>query len=592
MSISSQRLKEGRSKVLPAILTLALSLCWLGSACSAQPASPNLLWNSTFQIQTNPGIPDYWDLMHPAECNLQGFYNDFGIDNTVSSPISGTQVLKIVNSLAYFPYMQLKPTQFDSPLPAGTYTFSIYMRATFNGAPCTIYPPVGSPQSLSLSTGWQRYSITFPITGTVYSPPCLYFSTGVATAGYWVTAPQLEIGASASAFQPDTGTAARTSTLANQTASDWNTLLGLLRNPAPLTTQYQFITYNGKPFQIIGAYLPYGFQTWYLSDLVNHGFNTIFYPAQQTGGVYNLVAIKALLDMAQSYGLKVVIGPAMAGNQPANWQLILAGFCQVVGTFKTHPAVLGWWSVDEPNLWTNSQLISVYQAVKAADPNHFVMVNWIGEETGIYAGIGAQPIGTLASSDVYSFDNYPFQFIDHSLYGYAIGDYYVSRTANPLNKPSHAFLQLYAEGQAYREPTGAEINFMAFFALMNGTTSISYYDTKSNCQATWTRVGTINSNVKTLFTALFANATASQVQGPTLQGNFLYSLWKKGTTCYVIALNMTNSSGQLTLNVSNITAHKQAAITMLIDSGPAALVNGIISDSFLPYEAKVYTFSQ
>ena len=86
--------------------------------------------------------------------------------------------------------------------------------------------------------------------------------------------------------------------------------------------------------------------------------------------------------------------------------------------------------------------------------------------------------------------------------------------------------------------------------------------------------------------------TARQIKGPTLQGNFLYSQWKNGTICYVIALNMTDSSGQVTLGVSGLTAKKQGSISMLIGSGPSWLVNGSITDSFLPYEAKVYTFSQ
>jgi hypothetical protein len=133
---------------------------------------------------------------------------------------------------------------------------------------------------------------------------------------------------------------------------------------------------------------------------------------------------------------------------------------------------------------------------------------------------------------------------------------------------------------------------MAFFALMNGTTSMSYFATKSECQATWNSIATINSNIATLSTTLFMASTAQQVQGSTLQGNFLYSVWKKGTVCYVIALNMKNSSGQVTLGVSGFTANKQGPVSMLIGSGPSKLVNGSIADSFLPYQAKVYTFSQ
>ena len=93
--------------------------------------------------------------------------------------------------------------------------------------------------------------------------------------------------------------------------------------------------------------------------------------------------------------------------------------------------------------------------------------------------MGKEPFGTLASTDVYSLRLLSIYLMNHTLPGFAIENLYVSQTARTKNKLSHVFIQLYAGGNAWREPTGDELNFMTVFALMNGSMT-SYYETKSN----------------------------------------------------------------------------------------------------------------
>ena len=680
-------------RIFVAIVIICLS--WLGSACSEQPATLNLLYNSTFQKQTNRGIPDYWDLHHAAAAALKNLYDQYGIDESVTSPVPGVKVLKIINPEDNFPFLMLWPNRFDPQLPPGEYTFSVYLRANRFGANYRVYNQGDATQSRTyhLSTDWKRYSITFRNTATDREiQPVLVFET---RGSYYIAAPQLESGGSAGPFQPEANAVLREGAIAGKALSDEHTLRRLLQkgreNSLPLSAvfeydyytdditarlfatsnyhetlslriscqnangklsgiagdtlkprsetgiaiplvsvpegelactikafsgnafvaavtaksqkqkrspnglevrvnqQRRFISVNKKPFQIIGIATHFRPPDWYFKDLAGHGFNTIFYrvPVNEAG-VYDLAAAKNFLDSAARYRLKVIVGLPLEGDKPADWRQRLARFCRLVGIFRTHSAVLGWWAFDEPhsNTWKESELLEVYQIVKAADPHRIVLGNWCDiPETG------REPFGTLASTDVYSHDYYAFTFLGHTLYGFGNENSYVSRTASMRNKLSHVFIQLYGNIDAWREPTGDELNFMTFLALMNGSMT-TYWDTKSNCRETWDRIATINSNTAALLTALFLDPLAREVRGPGIQGNFLYSLWRKEKTWYAIVLNIKDSSEPLVMDVTGFVHGNESKIAMFLGNGPGQLAKGSIVDLFRPYEAKVYTFSQ
>ena len=678
-------------KCLALFLVMVICLCWPGSARSEQSGSVNLLRNTTFQRQTNKGLPDYWDLHHAAAATFKDLYDLYGIDETAISPIPETRVLKVTNPEQDFPYLMLWATSFDSPLPGGEYTFSVYLRADRKGALCaaTNGGDAGHSVPFRLSTEWKRFSATFRTDGPGSGvQPVLYFKS---KGSYYVVAPQLERGASASPFQSEMNEESREAAMADKALSDERTLRALTqnspKNSPPLTPVFEydyytddssarlfvtsdhrrtlslrvscgspggrpsdvgsftlkpgsettidvpllevpegdfectvkafdgialtatavvksqkrtpgasevrvnqhrrFISINKQPFRIIGIATNFRPPDWYFKDLADHGFNTIFFDGPLAVSAYDMAATKTFLDRAARYGLKVVAGLPLAGDKPPDWQSRLSDFSRFVSIFKNHPAILCWWAYDEPyGTWKASELSEVYQTVKAADPYHLVLGNWCDIPKA-----GKEPFGTLASTDIYSHDYYAFTFLGHTLYGFGNENFYVSQTAHMKDKLSHVFIQLYGGINAWREPTGDELNFMTVLALMNGSMT-TYWDTKSNCSETWKRMGIINNNTRALSAALFLDPAAREIRGVTIQGNFLYSLWQKGTTCYAILLHMKNSSEPLSLDVSGFAGKADARVAMFQGSGPGRLVKGSITDSFGPYEAKVYTFDR
>ncbi len=678
-------------KCLAPFLVTVICLCWLGSACSEQPGSVNLLRNSTFQRQTNKGFPDYWDLHHVAAVTFKDLYDQYGMDETAPSPVADAKVLKITNPEHDFPYLMLWAARFDSPLPGGEYTFSVYLRADRKGAVCAVTNDGDAGQSVPyrLSTDWKRFSVTFKTDGPGMNiQPVLFFKS---KGSYYVAAPQLEKGASASPFQSETNAESRETAIAERALSDERTLRALvqnsLKNSPSLTPVFEydyytndgsarlfvtsnlrrtlslrvscqnpggkpsnigpftlgpesetaigvplvevqegefectlkafdgnalaatavvksqkrtpnasevrvnqhrrFISINKQPFQIIGMATNFRPPEWYFKDLAEHGFNTIFFEGPLAKSANDMAAAKTFLDRAAQCGLKVMVGLPLEGDKPPDWRSRLSDFCRFVSIFKNHPAILGWWAYDEPHsTWKESELSEVYQTVKAADPYHLVSGNWCDIPKA-----GKEPFGTLSSTDIYSHDYYAFTFLGLTLYGFGNYNYYVSQTARMKNKLSHVFIQIYGDINAWREPTGDELNFMTLLALMNGSMT-TYWDTKSNCGETWSRIGIINNNTRVLSAALFLDPAAREIRGTSIQGNFLYSLWQKGKTCYAIILHMKNSSEPLSMDVSGFAGNADARIAMFLGSGPDRLVKGSIVDSFGPYESKVYTFDR
>jgi hypothetical protein len=679
------------TKCLALFLAMVICLCWVGSACSEQSGNVNLLRNATFQRQTNKGLPDYWDLHHVAAVTFKNLYGQYGIDETAVSPVSDARVLKVTNPEEGFPFLMLWATRFDSPLPGGEYTFSVYIRADRRGAVCALTNGGDAAQSISyrLSTDWKRLSATFRTDGPDSGvQPVLFFKS---KGSYYVAAPQLEKGVSVSPFQPETNAELREMAIADRALSDERTLRVLAQNDlknSPLLTpvfEYdyytndssarlfvtsnhrrtlslkvscgspggklsnigsftlrpesettidvplvevpegefnctvkafvgnalsatavvksqkktpsasevrvnlhrRFISINKQPFQIIGMATNFRPPDWYFKDLAEHGFNTIFFEGPLAVNAHDIAAAKTFLDRAMHYGLKVMAGLPLEGDKPPDWRSRLSDFSRFVAIFRNHPAILGWWAYDEPHsTWKESELSEVYQTVKAADPYHLVSGNWCDIPKA-----GKEPFGTFLSTDIYSHDYYPFTFADHTLYGFGNNSYYVSQTARMKNKLSHVFIQLYGDINAWREPTGDELNFMTVLALMNGSMT-TYWDTKSNCSETWNRIGIINNNTRALSSALFLDPAAREIRGVTIQGNFLYSLWQKGTTVYAIILSMKNSSEPLSLDVSGFANSTDSRIAMFLGNGPDRLVKGSIVDSLGPYEAKVYMFDR
>ena len=161
-------------------------------------------------------------------------------------------------------------------------------------------------------------------------------------------------------------------------------------------------------------------------------------------------------------------------------------------------------------------------------------------------------------------------------------------TASAYNKPSFTWLQLFGGGPAWREPTGAELHYMAYLNFIYGG-MIGYWDTKSNSAVTWERLRTINLQGKELAQKLFLSDDAIQLFQPISMKSFLYTAWKKEGSLFLIVLNRDSGAREFSYNVSALTRDvSKVSIQTLFEGRGVKLVKGYIDEEFSAYESKVY----
>lgn len=660
------------------------------------PVGRNLLRNATFQLRTNPLLPDYWDLHHAAALRFRDLYGHYGVDVNATGPFPGVDVLKIVNSEEDFRYVVLMPKKIESSLPGGNYTFSVYVKADREAViSFTKAWAVGEEVTKRISTNWQRYTFTFKERdGAGSLQPVMYFPK---KATYFVAAPQLEEGTKATPFDTVDGGGSRQTKLglaiqklkawvssklepepnggkpikkfqsmveydyytSHESARLWlsssysvdinadvacenlmtkdNIFFKKHIRLSPKSAMYvevpirklppgfhrcnvnasgrgvgatvsdvyikkldsspievrsntvkRFFTINNSPFYIIGIYIRAGdIPEWYFKDIKEHGINTVFYNRQpNSNGEYDLQNIKAVVTAAAKYDLKVVVGLSMAGTKPADWRIKTSGFVGLMNQLKACPQIIGWYPVDEPseNTWQDSELIEIYNTIKRADPYRFVFVNWDGDRVS-----GQQPRGTLGATDIYAFDVYPFTSPKGNLSDFTKITSGVALTANLYDKPFLSWLQIF--GGAYREPTGAELNYMAYTNFIYGG-MISYWDTKSNSAATWEKLKTINMQGKMLAQNLFFSESAYQLLPPVATEKFLYTAWKKGKSIFLIVLNRDAVSNKFLYEVSALTGGASIISVNCLFENRSVQFNNRIDEDLAPYESKVYEIVQ
>ena len=347
---------------------------------------------------------------------------------------------------------------------------------------------------------------------------------------------------------------------------------------------------NHRPFYMIGISVIAGDPPeWYLRDLAKHHFNTIFYNAEVNNrGEYKISNVEKVVTNAAQHGLNVIIGLSMAGEKPANWRERFTKFIRLIVRLKNHANIIGWYPVDEPaaNSWRDEELEEIYRRIKSVDPYRLVFVNWAYD--GIPKKAGQQPRGTLTASDFYSLDYYPFAGLGRDLAGFTTTTIKVAETAAMYDKVCHSWLQLFGGMTAWREPTGEELNYMAFLNyIYRGM--ISYFDTKSNSYGTWRQIATINKQGLELAEKLFLNDQAEEIVPPTITQSFIYSVWSKGNRYLLLVLNGNKQQAvfdyKLTLLPKNVSGYHA---TSLFETRSVSILNNRIHEQFNGLQSRVY----
>jgi hypothetical protein len=376
----------------------------------------------------------------------------------------------------------------------------------------------------------------------------------------------------------------------------FNQILTKIRLPAEREKSHTkiarrpWLKVDGSPFFIIGMQVGErdNVPDRYLRDLAAHGINTLFYWAvRDSSGRYDLVRINHFLTQAGNNGFKVVLGLPLMGAKMPEWRRTISAYLKLIDSLKDNKAIIAWEPVDEPgaDTWRDAELIEIYGLVKRKDPHRPVLVNW--GDGAVPVAVGAEPCGTFKSSDFYSIDCYPFAGETRSMNGCADISVRALETSRIFGKVPHSWLQLYGGMDAWREPTGDELNYMAYLNLLYGG-MFSYWNTKSNSAATWQRLGEINHQAQILADRLFLNPQAREIRMPTFQGNLAWSAWRVGREIYLITLHNSAAAETLDIDLSGVIGSRAMSGQSLFEDRTVAVRNNHIREIFSPYQSKVY----
>jgi len=335
---------------------------------------------------------------------------------------------------------------------------------------------------------------------------------------------------------------------------------------------------------MVGGVVP---AEWYFTDIVDHGINTmVYYPRSRSDGSLNTRELDDMLKLAEKFGVKIIIGPMVMGQHDATWGPQLDRYADLVRHYRNCAAIIAWFVVDEPVVSNPAELVGIYARFKALDPYRLVFGNWGAGD--VPARIGAGPPGTLAATDMYSIDHYPFANNHNGLEeDYALTTIRALRTGALAARPIHSWLQLYGSLDVSREPTGDELNFMAYVNLLFGG-NYSYFAIRSTARPTWDRVREIDGEASKLMELLWFNQQATELKPPSLVGRYLYSAWKTPTAAFLLVLHDSDRTEPFVIELKRIFGSKISRATRYFQKSSPTLVDGMLHDSFGAFATQVY----
>lgn len=327
--------------------------------------------------------------------------------------------------------------------------------------------------------------------------------------------------------------------------------------------------YEGDDFYPIGIY---GVPKEELPDVLEAGFNI----AQNYNSEPEF--LRAFITKAESIGIKVMISP------PDSEEALLE--------FKESPALFVWYLADEPEIRSISPkgLLQNKERLKKIDPAHPVAMVIVRA----WASVDYALATDILMSDQYPVPHAPLTWLSDSMEE--------MRLASGGNKPIWSVIQAFmSEEEGWpREPTYSELRALTFLSIVHGAEGIffftykggSYYirdsaDTWNNLKKVVSQLNEIKQwlplrpNTETT-NLIITSPFQSDANGlPAIH----YAISKKKDQILLIAVNVIDRPVSAKLVGLSASSYP---LEVLFENRRVAVVDGILRDSFQPYETHIY----
>ena len=328
----------------------------------------------------------------------------------------------------------------------------------------------------------------------------------------------------------------------------------------------------------------------------------------------------AFLNNAAAEGMSVIVGINEAYINPSD-PVDVQGILDLVNTYDSYPAVVGWYTADEP-YWVQgisyAKMQLAYDTIKSVD-NKPVFIAF--SEPGVAAG---KPVEWKTAYDHFLIDSYPgrvgypeFTGLDAEPAGYP---YHSNWKQDMLNaqqqsilagKPWWSIMEGWGgyEGETttYRLPTFNEARFMNYYSLSKDPTGLLhfvYYRNKITIahpgeaypddgptwfDEVWTQqAGEINMLGPSLLNGKIAGAVSDDAAD--INADVYYD--PDTGKYYLLTLNETTGSETptFTVTLADPPGERIISATTLFEGAQPAIpiIGGQFSDAFSEYEVHVY----
>jgi len=530
----------------------------------------NLLRNADFGQCTSEGIPDYWGSGVAADViDARGAFTITG-----DGPVTGSRVLRLTNR---WPgtrlFVQSAKTFVPKPQP---YTFSVYLRADARNVPVGLGIGWAGDHPVTTTRNWQRHVVTYTPSLESRSDAGLAVTVSLSAPGaIEIAAPQLESGDRATTF--------------DVALMDDHPLPVVPWPETDVTLDARAVNASARPAWMGGGRLAFGIAVADLTDvraadIAGRGFDAVVVPLslQRSPGSDELAqTFQDRLDVARRHSLRVI---PMMGGKDLTLDESRAVLAPAVARWKGDPAIAAWMIYDEPSRhfaqppWP--ELRALYQAARAADPDHPAFIN-------DNAWSAASSAARLEATDIASIDGYPVGSYQNPLALVSGMVRAMNADAVRAGKPSACWLQLYGWNDVPREPTPDELRAMAYTVFIWGTRLLLFWDYKPLNAALWRSVGALRREMGEVAQTV-DDASSRWLKSATAARCVQYGVWERAGVVHVVACNAAPERVSASLDLGGAGPAAQAHVKARFPGAQAAFDAGKLHVRFEPYERQMF----
>jgi hypothetical protein len=361
---------------------------------------------------------------------------------------------------------------------------------------------------------------------------------------------------------------------------------------------------NQPFFPIMLPLAPERLGDWHLDRLEKAGFNVL---AQAPGRLRQaevmargltsdeVKAIRKQLNRLRDRGMKLLWPLAWSFDDWGSTGTIYAKdaramaktYARVVTSFRDHPAIVGWYVMDEPSKrqwegelgFQEEDLALLTAAVRSADPSRPAYINW----NHTWA---IEPYGGIASTDIVSHDNYaisnePFDLEELVPAVRMLNDH------RARGRPAFEWISGSYDENRLR-PGSDAVRVHAWLQLVYGTRGLGYWSLPPMDPKVWAEMKQINTEAAWLNTHVFGDRDSRLVAVRTNSVGVHYAVWRNGNSVYVLGVNTGIGTCRATIDVAAICGHAVVGAKRIFDEGQVACAAGRLEDDFPPCARRVY----